>query len=309
MNVSKADIVDLDIVDSSELAATGSTSYRSGDSVTSTTSGTKVILFPGTVNLIYGDDPVEVGDKVVLTGTSAADGTYTVATVLTDQTLDVVEAIATSTGGTAAFRHKSGALRVGVDTTTFVASANSTAQAVLKDLDTQSTAHASQHYVGGIQPITAQNLSSGAAPAGRMMQSDGAGNWSLVTVVAGVAAELNKVEDAVLSTTLSTTPVLKLRLTTTSLPSGDYILFWSYVTVGSNNNTQVSSRVRKDSATDLFTVVNKASTSGSQFGNAGHNVQIALTGVHTFDVEYWQAGGSGSAGIQSVILTLWLIDN
>jgi hypothetical protein len=309
MGISKADIVDLDIVDSTELAATGVTSYRTGNTVTSTTSGTKVILFPGSVSLIYGDDPVEVGDKVVLTGTSGANGTYTVANVLTDQSLDVVEAIATSTGGTAAFRNKSGALRVGVDTSTFVASANSTAQAVLKDLDTQATAHASQHYVGGIQPITAQNLSSGAAPAGRMMQSDGAGNWNLVTVVAGVAAELNRVNSLVLSTTTSATFITKLTLTTTSLPVGDYILFWSYITNGSNNNTQVESRVRKDGATNLFLVVNKASTAGSQFSNSGHSVQVALSGVHTFTVDYRFAGGSGSAGIQDVYLTLWLIDN
>jgi len=169
--------------------------------------------------------------------------------------------------------------------------------------------HNTQHYVGGEQPIIAQSTSSGSATAGQVMQANGAGLWNLVSVVTGVAAELNRVADAVLATTVGTTPVTKLTLTTTSLPAGDYILFWSYTTVGSNNNTQVSSRVRKDGTTDLFTITSKASVAGSEFGNAGHSVQVALTGVHTFDVDYWRAAGSGSAGVKDVLLTLWLIDN
>ena len=170
-------------------------------------------------------------------------------------------------------------------------------------------AHQAEHSAGGLQAITAQNLSSGAATAGQVMQANGAGLWNLVSVVAGVAAELNRAADAVLATTVGITPVTKLTLTTTSLPAGDYVLFWSYTTIGSNNNTQVSSRVRKDGTTDLFTITSKASVAGSEFGNAGHNVQVALTGVHTFDVDYWRAAGSGSAGVKDVLLTLWLIDN
>jgi hypothetical protein len=169
--------------------------------------------------------------------------------------------------------------------------------------------HNTQHYVGGEQPIIAQSTSSGSATAGQVMQATGAGAWNLVSVVAGVAAELNRANDTVLSTTTSATFITKLTLTTTSLPVGDYILFWSYITNGSNNNTQVESRVRKDGTTDLFLVVNKASTAGSQFSNSGHDVQVALSGVHTFTIDYRFAGGAGSAGIQGVHLTLWLIDN
>lgn len=170
-------------------------------------------------------------------------------------------------------------------------------------------AHAAEHSAGGLQEITAQNLSSGAASAGQVMQANGAGLWNLVSVVAGVAAELNRASDATLATTVGTTPVTKLTMTTTSLPAGDYILFWAYTTNGSNNNTQVSSRVQKDGVTDLYAITNKASVAGSEFGNAGHSVQLALSGVHTFSVDYWRAAGSGSAGIKDVLLTLWLIDN
>ena len=136
--ITKDDIKDIDLVDATELASTGSSSYRTGNAVTSTTSGTKLVTFPGTVSLIYGDDPVEAGDKIVLVGTTGgADGTYTVNSILSDQTLDVVESIASSTGGSASFKNKSGALRVGVDTATFKYSTSSEVQTALKDMDTK----------------------------------------------------------------------------------------------------------------------------------------------------------------------------
>jgi hypothetical protein len=84
--------------------------------------------------LIHGDDPIEVGDKCVISG-SAAAGTYTVAVVVDDVTFDVTESIVTSTGGSAAFRFKSGALRVGVDTTGLSNSAASTLQGLISDFD------------------------------------------------------------------------------------------------------------------------------------------------------------------------------
>lgn len=135
--ISKEDIKDLDIVDSTELASVGSTPYRTGDTVTSTTSGTKLVTFPGTVNLIYGDDTVEAGDKIVLVGTTGADGTYTVNSIISNQTLDVVETISTSTGGSASFINKPGAFRVGVDTTAFNYTTATEVHTALKDLDTK----------------------------------------------------------------------------------------------------------------------------------------------------------------------------
>jgi starvation-inducible outer membrane lipoprotein len=134
MGISRADIIDADIVDAQELAATGATSYRS-DTVVSTVSATKIVTLTTTFGILYHDDPVEPGDKVVLTGTSGADGTYTVFSVLSANTFDVVETIANSTGGTAAFLYKAGAERIGVDSSGFVNSASSSLQGVLQDFD------------------------------------------------------------------------------------------------------------------------------------------------------------------------------
>lgn len=45
--------------------------------------------------------------------------------------------------------------------------------------------HAADHEAGGSDPITAQNLSSGAAAAGKIMESDGAGAWALIDTPSG----------------------------------------------------------------------------------------------------------------------------
>lgn len=169
--------------------------------------------------------------------------------------------------------------------------------------------HAAEHYVGGVQPAIVQNMSSGAAAAGKLMQANGTGGWNLVDIVSGVPAELNQAEDLVLSTTVSSTPQLKLRMTTTSVPLGDYILFWSYTAIGSNNNTQMNTRVRKNSTTDLSSIANRAATAGAQFSNSGFAVQFNLSGVNTYDLDYWLGSGAGSAGVQSARFALWLIDN
>lgn len=169
--------------------------------------------------------------------------------------------------------------------------------------------HAAEHYAGGAQPVVAQNLSSGAAALGRMMQADGAGGWSLVDVVPGVAAELNLATSEGADVTTSSSFLQKLRLNVTALPAGDYILYYSYVTSGSNNNTGIESRVQQDDVTDIQLVTNRAGSAGAQYANAGYKVLQALSGSHTFDIDWRRESGSGDAGILWARLALWLIDN
>jgi len=73
---------------------------------------------------------------LVLAGTTGgADGTYTVATVVSATEIDVVEAIVDSTGGTAEFRHPPGASKVGFDSTGLVNTAAGDVQQAIEDLD------------------------------------------------------------------------------------------------------------------------------------------------------------------------------
>lgn len=142
MSIDPTDLVDVGIVDETELASIGdgSPAYRSGVSVTSTTSSTKRVVISGydPTGVAVGsrETPAEVGDLIVLTGTTGgADGTYTIADVVSSTEVDVVEAIVDSTGGTAAFHHPPGARKVGVDTTGLVNTSASDVQQAIEDLD------------------------------------------------------------------------------------------------------------------------------------------------------------------------------
>jgi len=116
----KEDFKDLDFIDAVELASNGTTSYSTGVTVVSTTASTKRIVFSG-INLLYDkDERAESDDLITLSGTSgggAADGTYTIDNVIDETTVDVVESIVDSTGGTAVFKHPPGAIKVGIDPT------------------------------------------------------------------------------------------------------------------------------------------------------------------------------------------------
>lgn len=145
MSISKADLVDADIVDAAELASDGTATYLTV-TVVSTTTGTKVVV----VNLaadgegIFNgrDHPAEAGDIVVITGTSGGlgNGTFTVASVTNDTTFVVNEAIGTSTGGSVTFIYPVGAGRVGFDPAGLMNVTSTNVQGALSDLDGAITA-------------------------------------------------------------------------------------------------------------------------------------------------------------------------
>lgn len=142
--LTKEDLRDVDIVDSVELASDGTTTYITGATVVSTTAATKRVVLSG-IDLIYDlDERAETGDRITLTGTSggSADGTYTVDTVIDSVTVDVVETIADSTGGTANFKHPPGAGKVGCDPTDIAGVSATDVQEALEQIP---TAVAGQH--------------------------------------------------------------------------------------------------------------------------------------------------------------------
>jgi hypothetical protein len=121
--VRKSDLNDYDIVDAYELASDGlattpSAVYLVTTSV-STTALTQTVVSTtpsdGEGLLTSADHPVQIGDFLYITGSGTADGKYTVATILNDTTVTVVEPISDSTGGTLTWVYPAGASEVGFD--------------------------------------------------------------------------------------------------------------------------------------------------------------------------------------------------
>lgn len=134
--LTKEDLRDADVVDATELASDGSTTYITGATVVSTTSGTKRVVFSG-IDLVHDvDERAEPKDKVVLSGTTGgADGTYTIANIIDSVTVDVEEAIADSTGGSANFIHPPGASKVGFDPAGLVYLTKHNLQEAMEEVD------------------------------------------------------------------------------------------------------------------------------------------------------------------------------
>lgn len=134
--LAKSDISDLDFVDAAELASDGQSAFLTSVTVVSTTGSTKRVVVSGIYMLNDADQRVEPGDKITLSGTTGgADGTYTVDSVVDDVTLEVVEALVDSTGGTADFTWTSGAHRIGFDATALTHINANNLQEALRDVD------------------------------------------------------------------------------------------------------------------------------------------------------------------------------
>jgi hypothetical protein len=84
----------------------------------------------------FGDDPLEPGDLLTISGSSAADGDYTVEAVVSDTEFQVVETIPDSTGGTVDFIHPEGASRVGIDNVNMPEVTGSTLNLALRQMST-----------------------------------------------------------------------------------------------------------------------------------------------------------------------------
>lgn len=112
--IRKEDISDSDFVDAIELASDGYHSYFEA-TVISTASSTNHVTISGLDLLNDRDNPVEDGDRIFISGSTSADGYYIIQSIVNSNTLSTVSNINSSTGGTIAFMHPSGASRIGYD--------------------------------------------------------------------------------------------------------------------------------------------------------------------------------------------------
>jgi len=115
MSIRKSDIIDADIVDAYELISDGYNIYLTTPLV-STDSVTQTVIItmpPNGEGLTSIDNPAQDNDVVFIVGSSAADGYYSINSIIDDLTFTVDPPIPSSTGGTIYFMYRSGALNVG----------------------------------------------------------------------------------------------------------------------------------------------------------------------------------------------------
>lgn len=130
--------------------------------------------------------------------------------------------------------------------------------------------------------------------------------WSKVFPGGYFGTELQYAESNSQSSTTATTFQLKVRLTTTSLPVGTYIVFWSSIISGSLASTVVEAQLEQDDTIGLSSV---RITPGPAYSTvfSGHVIRESFSGVHTFDIEWRREAGGGQAYIEQVRITLWRI--
>jgi hypothetical protein len=101
-------------------------------SLNSTASATRNVYIP---SARWGTWQIDADDVVVITGSSAADGEYTVESVSDYQNFIVAESISNSTGGNVTVYHPAASNKIGVDNTNFTTVSGTDLQNVLEDID------------------------------------------------------------------------------------------------------------------------------------------------------------------------------
>jgi len=151
MTLRKSDIFDADFFDADELSSDGYRVYLSASLIGTNSSLQQIELSPlpnGESLLYLIDNPIEYMDTIYLTGTSGADGYYSVNQILTDVILSTNENINTSTGGTIYFMHPSGASKIGIDPTGITGVTSNNLQDAIKELSQNATGVTpSQHEI------------------------------------------------------------------------------------------------------------------------------------------------------------------
>jgi len=133
-----------------------------------------------------------------------------------------------------------------------------------------------------------------------------------VTVVTGLfGANDQYAESEGTSTTTSTTYQQKLRLTTPSIPAGDYRISYSYEVRNDAGDKERDVQVEVDDTTQI--AEDRSSTnivaSGSGFlPTAGFKVLTLTAAVHNIDIDFRSTAAGGTAEIRRARLHIWRVN-
>lgn len=136
----------------------------------------------------------------------------------------------------------------------------------------------------------------------------GAGDtdWSIHTQIFGTEFQWD--ESTGESSTNSLSYVRKLRLTTTSLPAGEYRIGWSY---NWSHNSTISDFEARVFLNDSITIEDhrqepKDSGTDQRYQNGGFSIRT-LSGINTIDIDWRTDNAGNTAFIRETRLEIWRI--
>lgn len=105
----------------------------------------------------------------------------------------------------------------------------------------------------------------------------------------------------------------KLRLTTSSLPAGDYRVSWSFTWRRSSTAGDARFRIEQDDTTEIWAMEIEPQDASSNQRNpaSGFRIVTLTSGVSTFDLDFYNvANGTGvTVGISQARIEIWKVGN
>ena len=121
--------------------------------------------------------------------------------------------------------------------------------------------------------------------------------------------EYQYVEDLNATSTNSDTYIQVLRLTTTSLPTGDYRVGWSFLWTNENNNSETYVRLQSDDGFVLWEQIARPESPSNvmRFPGSGFAKVSYTAGVHFIDLDLRASAPNRTAIVDSVRIELWRV--
>ena len=160
--------------------------------------------------------------------------------------------------------------------------------------------------IQGIQGDPGQGVPVGGTAGQRLSKIDGTDfNTEWVDPPSVFGEEFQFVQNLTRTTTTGTW-TQHLRLTTTNLPAGNYLVSWSATFGNETSDKGAMARIEQDDTTTLSMNNVKAKIASGELALSFVGFrELALTGVHTFDLDIQDDGGI--TYMEDAQITLWRV--
>lgn len=166
--------------------------------------------------------------------------------------------------------------------------------------------HASTHEDGGSDELTVQNLGSGAAPTGKLLQTDGFGGWDLVDYPT-TTPELNYGSYTTPYSTSSGTYQQVWRYTTPALSAGSFIVIVQADLDTTNAGNVTDARVQVDDTTTIVSRIGPVAYVGGNMPLIGIRIQVFTAGTHYLDFDIRKVSGNGNVIMKACYVQIWRV--